>query len=225
MPTRAEDVSRDRGRLGEPSLLARKCRERVRRRQLLLGLAAAALVAAGGAQADSVDELLARTGAARASLRTLRARFRQTRTIGLLATAVQSRGELLLAPPGRLRWELFAPDGVTYWVGPEGFAVATAGGVSTAPRSAAGRFGAVLGDLMVMLGGDLRALRSRYELRAQEQPAGGLLIEARPKSAELRLNVHIHSLALDGVYVHEPDADRAVFHPLPEPTADEVAEL
>ena len=41
----------------------------------------------------------------------------------------------------------------------------------------------------------------------------------------LRLNVHLHSLALDGVYVHEGDGGPLVFLALGEPTHDEVAEL
>jgi hypothetical protein len=38
----------------------------------------------------------------------------------------------------------------------------------------------------------------------------------------LRLNVHLHSLALDGVYVREGEGGALVFHALAEPTADEV---
>jgi Putative transposase len=41
----------------------------------------------------------------------------------------------------------------------------------------------------------------------------------------LRLNVHFHVLALDGVYVREEPAAPLVFHPLPAPTVDEVADV
>ncbi|MCC6214734.1 MAG: transposase [Polyangiaceae bacterium] len=41
----------------------------------------------------------------------------------------------------------------------------------------------------------------------------------------LRLNVHVHSLFLDGVYVRDERTEELVFHPLPEPTAGEVAEV
>jgi hypothetical protein len=41
----------------------------------------------------------------------------------------------------------------------------------------------------------------------------------------LRLNVHLHSLALDGVYVRDDDDGPLVFHALPEPNADEVAQV
>ncbi|MDC3983160.1 transposase [Polyangium jinanense] len=42
----------------------------------------------------------------------------------------------------------------------------------------------------------------------------------------LRLNVHVHTLALDGVYVREDDSmGEPVFRALPAPTADEVFDI
>ena len=41
----------------------------------------------------------------------------------------------------------------------------------------------------------------------------------------LRLNVHFHVLALDGVYVRDAESGAPVFHPLPAPTEDEVREV
>jgi hypothetical protein len=41
----------------------------------------------------------------------------------------------------------------------------------------------------------------------------------------LRLNVHYHVIALDGVYVRDADSGAPVFHALPAPTEDEVAEV
>jgi hypothetical protein len=41
----------------------------------------------------------------------------------------------------------------------------------------------------------------------------------------LRLNVHFHVLALDGVYVRNDSTDALVFHPLPAPTQAEVADV
>ncbi len=83
------------------------------------------------------------------------ATFSQERSIGLLATTVKSDGELCLLMPDRLRWELTSPDSIVYWLGPEGISYATPTGGATAGRGAVTRFGAVLTDLMVLLGGDL----------------------------------------------------------------------
>jgi hypothetical protein len=41
----------------------------------------------------------------------------------------------------------------------------------------------------------------------------------------LRLNVHFHVLALDGVYVREEPSAPLVFHPLPAATVDEVTDV
>ena len=94
------------------------------RRLLLARLCASAgaLAFARVARADAVSDTLADITRARASLKTLVASFTQERTIGLLATAVKSDGEMSLVRPDRLRWELKPPDAVTYWITPEGFA-------------------------------------------------------------------------------------------------------
>ena len=118
------------------------------RRSFLAAIAASAGAAAIGrpARADDVSAVLAEITKARAGLKTLVGTFVQERTIGLLATTVKSTGTLTMVRPDRLRWELDAPDAVTYWVGPEGFAFATPSGSASAGKAAAGRFGAVLGD-------------------------------------------------------------------------------
>lgn len=143
--------------------------------------AAAIVLAAPTALADETDEVLASIAAARATIRTLVADFMQVRRIGLLATDVRSRGEMTLVCPDRLRWELLPPDAVTYWVGPQGLAFASGTARAKADRGAAGRLGSVMDDLMVVLGGDLRGLRQRYQVRAKRSD-GRVTIEARPRA-------------------------------------------
>src|SRR5262245_11840730 len=120
------------------------------RRTLLVSLVASGLASLVGriAKADSVSDVLADITKARSGLKTMVAPFTQERTIGLLATAVKSEGELTLVRPDRLRWELKPPDAITYWVTPEGLAFSTSSGGSSVGKGAAGRFGAVLSDLM-----------------------------------------------------------------------------
>jgi hypothetical protein len=74
-------------------------------------------------------------------------------------------------------------------------------------------------------------LMHSYKLRAKhllglrsvaEAHTGAVTIVQRFDSA-LRLNVHPHTLVIDGVYVQEGDNDRLVFYPLPAPTHAEVA--
>ncbi len=120
-------------------------------------------------EASDTDEALRAIAAARADVRTLTARFSQHRAIGLLAAEVKSEGRLWLVRPDKLRWELAAPDSVTYWIGPFGLAVRSADGVTKVGKAAAGRFGAVLDDLLVMLGGDLRTLAKRYAIEPKRE--------------------------------------------------------
>lgn len=137
------------------------------------------------ARADDVSDVLAEVKKARAGLKTLVGPFVQERTIGLLATTVKSDGEVTMVLPDRLRWELKPPDAVTYWIGPEGFAFATPRGSTNVGKAAAGRFGAVLGDLMILLGGDLEKLRARYELTIPSRK-DGVTLRAVPKAEEVK---------------------------------------
>lgn len=188
-----------------------------RRHFLATCAAAAASVTVGRlAHADEVSEALAEIARARAGLKTLVAPFTQERTIGLLATAVKSEGELTLVRPDRLRWELKPPDAITYWVTPEGLAFATASGGASMARTGAGRFGAVLGDLMVFLGGDLEALRARYEITVPSR-AGSMTLVARPKADDVKKHVKSLTLSLsperwsaERVVIEENGGDKSV---------------
>jgi hypothetical protein len=74
----------------------------------------------------------------------------------------------------------------------------------------------------------LRSLRSRAKalLRLGSVSAAfpGAVVAIQRTDSALRLNVHLHVLALDGVYVRDP-AGALVFHPLTTPSAEEVAQI
>jgi outer membrane lipoprotein-sorting protein len=170
----------------------------------------------GTARADEVADALADITKARAGLQTLVGAFTQERTIGLLSTVVKSEGEMTLVRPDRLRWELRPPDAITYWIGPEGLAYATPTSKSQVGQGAAGRFGAVLGDLMTLLGGDLAKLRARYDLSVQKVD-GGLSLGARPLAEEVKKHVKSLSLrlpanlwAVQKIEIEEIGGDRSV---------------
>jgi hypothetical protein len=151
-------------------------------RRVFLGGSVVALLGARSAlAADPLEDLLARIARARAPVRTLQGPFTQTRTIGLLATDVRSSGTLVLVRPDRLRWELAAPDDVTFFVGPEGLSYRGAHGHGTGlppdPRIAG-----ALDDLRTLLGGDLARLRERWDLRLLRDDPTGAEIEATPRA-------------------------------------------
>jgi hypothetical protein len=75
----------------------------------------------------------------------------------------------------------------------------------------------------------LRSLRRRAKrllgLASVSEAHGGVVVAVHRTDSALRLNVHLHVLALDGVYVREEVDGKLVFHPLPTPTGVEVAHV
>jgi Outer membrane lipoprotein carrier protein LolA len=151
------------------------------RRVFLGGSVLGLLVPSAARGGDPLDDVLARIARARAPVHTMQGPFTQTRTIGLLATDVRSTGTLVLVRPDRLRWELAAPDDVTFFVGPEGLSYTGAHGRSrTLPPDA--RIAGALDDLRTLLGGALARLRERWDLRLLRDDASGAELEATPRA-------------------------------------------
>jgi hypothetical protein len=162
-----------------------------------------------------MPHLLHDVARARGALRTLRARFTQRRRLALFATDITSSGELALVRPDRLRWELLPPDAVTYWVGPSGLAFRAGASAGSVSRETAGVLGAVLADLLVVLGGDVRTLAHRYRLRGERDERGAGRISAEPLDAAVRKAVRRLHVVLEPdlvtpreVILEESDADR-----------------
>ena len=85
---------------------------------------------------------------------------------------------------------------------------------------------AVLEAFMVELAHSLKHRAKRaLDLRSVKQALTGAVSVIQRGDSSLRLNVHFHVLALDGVYVRKDPSAPLVFHALPEPTAEEVTEV
>ena len=141
-----------------------------------------------GERLDGVklDALLADIAKVRKGVRTMKASFVQERKLTLLATTVKSTGELAYVDPDRLRWELYAPDDVVYFIGPEGLSYKTRSSKATVPQAGA-NVSKALGDLRALLGGDLALLKDRYVLSgtrgASDVEVAGI---AKDKAANVR---------------------------------------
>lgn len=188
----------------------------MRRRIFLLGLGSIAVLPAV-ARADAVDDLFRDVKKARDGLSTMVAPFTQERVIGLLASAVKSEGEVTIVRPDRLRWELKPPDAIVYFLTPEGFAYTTPNGGASAGKDAAGRFGAVLSDLMTLLGGDLGKLRDRYDITLASRDASGASLGLKPKTDDVKKHVKAIELGLGAdlwspkrVAIEEKNGDKSV---------------
>ena len=143
-----------------------------------------------------LDALLADIAKARAGVRTMKAGFVQERKLTLLATTVKSTGELAYVDPDRLRWELYAPDDVIYFIGPEGLSYRTRSSKATVPQAGA-NVSKALADLRAILGGDLALLKDRYALTGSRGADIEIAGVARDRSA----NVRGFTLALDRTLV------------------------
>ncbi len=185
-------------------------------RRAVLALALAApLLAPVAARADATDDALAKVTKARKEVKTLIARFTQVRQVGLLAEEVKSTGELTVVTPDKLRWELFPPDSIVFWVVKGGVAYKDAKGkVGKAPP---GAMGALVGDLITFLGGDIAALKARYDLAANEESDGSVKIVAVPKSDEakkalkrLEVRTNAERWGVSRIVIEEPGGDSSV---------------
>jgi hypothetical protein len=183
-------------------------------------LRALAVVAASSvaraAHADPLDAALTDIAKARAKVTTLQGPFVQERTIALLASKVKSTGRMWLVRPDRLRWELDPPDAATYWVLPDSLAYKTKSGTGKIAKGAQGPLGGVLGDLLVLLGGDLAALKGRYTLTLVKRDPTSLVLAAEPKDKALQkttkkveLELGPDLVALKKVVIVEAGNDRS----------------
>ena len=76
-------------------------------------------------------------------------------------------------------------------------------------------FGAVLGDVLVMIGGDLKKLRKRYDLEVDTKK--GFVLIAKPKDkdvkkhvAKLRLEAGEELWIVKRIEIHEKNGDRSI---------------
>jgi outer membrane lipoprotein-sorting protein len=164
-----------------------------------------------------IAEALDALARARQGLVALAAAFTQVRTIALLDERVTSRGELTVACPERLRWELAPPDDVVYWIGPEGASARVGQGKVTRIPREAGALAGALGDVLALVGGDLRTLASRYAMTAEQFANGAIRLVATPNDAATKRAVASLVLVttparwgLARVELHEPGGDASV---------------
>lgn len=67
--------------------------------------------------------------------------------------------------------------------------------------------------------------RHRRSLRTENEVVGGAVTAVQRFGSSLNLNVHLHTLALDGIYWKEPDSGRIRFFEAPAPTQEALQEV
>ena len=76
-----------------------------------------------------------------------------------------------------------------------------------------------------LMGSYKKRAKRELGLRSVQQAHTGTVTFVQRFDSALRLNVHAHTLALDGVYVRDADSSELRFHALAEPSSQDVHEL
>jgi outer membrane lipoprotein-sorting protein len=160
---------------------------RRRRRSVAVALCAAALVASSASSAPESGppatlEALMR-GMAGAS--GVEARFREEKRLALLSEPIESRGTLYFVPPNRLSRETREPSPSRLVIDGDRVSFRDAAGGETVDLSANPIAREYVANFIVLFGGDLDALKSRYEPRFRAD-ASGWTLELVPRAARLR---------------------------------------
>jgi len=162
---------------------------------------------ADAARLEQVMALLAEGGG-------IRAEFEETRHLQILTEPIETRGVLYFAPPDRLARHTTYPGHSRLVVNGDQAAFRDETGQQALDLGASEVARGLVGNLMVLLRGDLAGLRSRYTLSFQTEGPSWVL-ELAPRSPELRSVIDRQRVAGNGRVLlslesWEPGGDRTL---------------
>lgn len=120
-------------------------------------------------QADAA--LVARIAGQWANQAGVRAQFRQTQTLAALAAPLVSTGTLVFVRDRGVIWQTETPHRVTYVIGDTAVATIDANGNRSTRGAGKGGMAQVSKMMRAMVGGDLSALYSQFDVAAEGTPA------------------------------------------------------
>ena len=149
--------------------------------------------ASSAATADAA--LVARIAAQLAGKAGVRAQFRQTQTLAALSAPLVSTGTLVFVRDRGVIWHTQTPYRVTYVIGDQGVTKIDASGTRSTRGASSGGVAQVSKMMRAMLGGDLSALYSQFDVAADGTPARWrlLLTPNQPQLAQA-----VKSLRMEG---------------------------
>ncbi len=153
-----------------------------------------------GLAENELTKLIETIDAKRRALKSMRARFVQERTLGLLAAKVRSTGHLELdSRKNTLEWSIAPPDEMVYRMAPEGLSYKGPHGEGHAGANTP-KLGNALLDLRALLSGSLGDLKKRYALSAQRVTENAkVLTEIRAEAIDrASAAIGIFSITFDG---------------------------
>jgi outer membrane lipoprotein-sorting protein len=135
-------------------------------------VAAGAVVAPQPASSTASAQagLVARIAAQLAGHAGVRARFRQTQTLAALSAPLLSTGTLVFVRDRGVIWRTETPYRVTYVIGDRGVTKIDASGTRSTHGASRGGIAQVSQMMRAMLGGDLSALYSQFDVAADGTP-------------------------------------------------------
>lgn len=113
------------------------------------------------------------------------ARFREEKRLALLSEPIESRGTLYFVPPNRLSRETREPSPSRLVIDGDRVSFRDAAGGETVDLSTNPIAREYVANFIVLFGGDLEALESRYQPRFRAG-ASGWTLELVPRAARLR---------------------------------------
>jgi len=155
------------------------------------GSAQAATQAQGQVQAQNGDAVLVSQVASRlAQAKGVRAQFTQTQTLSAMKQPLVSTGSLVFFRERGVIWRVDTPYKATYVISDAGVSEVDASGKRISTKSAQGVRGVAQVSKMMraMLGGDLSALYSQFDVDAQGTPSQWKL-ELKPNQPQLAQSI------------------------------------
>ncbi|RDU95756.1 LolA family protein [Trinickia dinghuensis] len=151
--------------------------------------------AAASSGATTGAGLVARIAAQLAEKGGVRAQFRQTQTLAALSAPLVSTGSLVFVRDRGVIWRTETPRRVTYVIGDASVATIDANGNRSTHGAPRGGIAQVSRMMRAMLGGDLSALYSQFDVAAEGTPARWrlLLTPNQPQLAQA-----VKSLSMEG---------------------------
>jgi outer membrane lipoprotein-sorting protein len=163
------------------------------------------------AACDGTAQCLREVEAAQRRLRSISARFVQTKHLALLEEPIESSGTFAFLPPDRALWRVDDPP---FEVRIDGKEIRVPPGVEGAVRSAPPALTSMLGSMSAIFAGDVDEVAGRFDIEAAAT-ADGIAVHMKPRAAGerrmiggMRLLFAGADLLIREVELHEALGDR-----------------
>lgn len=159
-------------------------------------------------KADTIDALMTKL----AAMPGLYARFKESKTIGLLAAPIINTGTIRYHPPGRLLRTIETPHHSSVLLVGTDVWMKDSGGHEHVDLSAHPTVRSFVGSFRSLLAGDRKALSAAFVLTLQTSEGGRWTLELKPRTEAMerivkRMEVHGHDEVVERLVIEESTGD------------------